>query len=49
MGKPTRTQKIIAGNKANKDINRLLRKGEAVPLSLLGKVGWKRRISREGL
>jgi hypothetical protein len=49
MGKLTRTQKIIAKNKAEREINRLRLKGEQVPLELLSKVGWRCKIAREGL
>ena len=46
MGRLTRTQKIIARNNAEREINRLMRAGKAVPLALLAKVGWERKIVR---
>jgi hypothetical protein len=49
MGKLTRTQKIIARNKAVRDIARLQREGKEVPLELLSKVKWDRKISRNAI
>ena len=49
MGRLTRTQKIIAWNNAEREINRLMRAGKEVPLELLAKVGWERKIARRAI
>jgi len=49
MGRLTRTQKAIARNRAEQRINALARQGKEVPLDLLAKVGWKRKIARRAI